>query len=494
MRKTDDLSLLVTAWLVVLLLPAGVSAQSTLRVAWDPNTDSNTAGYQVTYVPQAGGTSRTIDVGAATSATVTGLDLGRWYNFSVRAYNSVRVLSAASPTISAYTTLLTGVASSKTYPIAPGSAVTWTARAASGSPALEYQWWMLSGGSWQMVRDWSGQYTYTWTPGMPDVGTHSVQVWARQAGATAKYESWAGTGNFDVATKPFRITALIPNGRSPFTTGQAVQWSAIVNPSDVADALEYEFWLLDPSTGAWTNVRPYARDNTYTFAPPWDGAGNYSIQVWARYAGTTVKYAAWSGASFRVDRGIGTFYADKVFPVPPGTPVTWTADAGSSSSLEYSFYLYSNGAWQLAQDYSATNTFTWTPGSSDLGTHSVQVWVKEATSTAKYDAWKGTGYFAVSSTPPDIISATFTAAPRSGSATTITATASGGYAGPIEYRFWIYSNATATWTMIQDYSSSNTAAWTPPAAGTYSLQVWVRSAGSTANYEDWIGVSPVIVP
>ena len=71
-----------------------------------------------------------------------------------------------------------------------------------------------------------------------------------------------------------------------------------------------------------------------------------------------------------------------------------------------------------------------------------------------------------------------------GNAVTWTATASGGTA-PLQYQFWRRSDASGTWTLVQDYSTTASYTWTPTITevGAYNLQVWVRSAGSTASYE-----------
>ena len=66
-----------------------------------------------------------------------------------------------------------------------------------------------------------------------------------------------------------------------------------------------------------------------------------------------------------------------------------------------------------------------------------------------------------------------------------TATATGGLAGPLRYQFWVYQEG-AGWSLGRDWSTSNTFNWTP-AGGRYAVQVWVRSAGSTATYEHWLG-------
>ena len=54
--------------------------------------------------------------------------------------------------------------------------------------------------------------------------------------------------------------------------------------------------------------------------------------------------------------------------------------------------------------------------------------------------------------------------------------------GSPTYRFWAKAPG-GSWTVIQDYSTSNTKSWTPTVAGTYSLEVDVRDQGSTDSYE-----------
>lgn len=60
-----------------------------------------------------------------------------------------------------------------------------------------------------------------------------------------------------------------------------------------------------------------------------------------------------------------------------------------------------------------------------------------------------------------------------------------GGTAPLQFKFWLHDETSGTWTLLQDYSTSSIAFWQPASAGTFSLQVWVRSAGSSANYEAW---------
>ena len=69
---------------------------------------------------------------------------------------------------------------------------------------------------------------------------------------------------------------------------------------------------------------------------------------------------------------------------------------------------------------------------------------------------------------------------------TWTAIAAGGTA-PLEYQFWRFRQGSG-WTLARGYSPSPIYVWTPMSGeeGTYHLQVWVRSAGSTAPFEAWL--------
>jgi hypothetical protein len=70
-----------------------------------------------------------------------------------------------------------------------------------------------------------------------------------------------------------------------------------------------------------------------------------------------------------------------------------------------------------------------------------------------------------------------------GSRSTVTITASAaGCPNPL-YEFWMRPSGSATWQILQDYSTSPTYHWnsTGAAAGTEYFGVWVRDAASTAG-------------
>jgi hypothetical protein len=244
---------------------------------------------------------------------------------------------------------------------------------------------------------------------------------------------------------------------SPVVALQPVTWTA---KTSADSGVEYEFWRYDSASG-WHVVQLYSTTPTWSWTPGSADVGSHAIQVWVRAVGSQVTYEDWAGLSFDVVAGarpeITRFVADHAYPLLAGTSVTWTANASGIPAPEYEFWRLDFVGWHLGQLYSASNTYTWTPSSTDLGSHSLQVWVRNAGEQVGYEVWQSTT-FNVIAPPLTVASLTASNTPGAGVTTTWTAQTSGGTA-PVQYEFSLGS------------------------AGTHVLQVWVRNAGSAAEYD-----------
>jgi N-acetylmuramoyl-L-alanine amidase len=321
-------------------------------------------------------------------------------------------------------------------------------------------------------------------------------VWARRIGTTAAYESWTSSGVFDIAPSRLSVTSLEADRVMPVMSGTAITWNARTR-GGTAGPLQFKFVKYSAQTASWRVVQDYSTSRTYSWRPTWGDEGFHVLQVWVKSSGSAAGYDAWLATEpFEVRRAPLQLTTDSVFPVPPTANVLWTAEVPDPSlSLEYSFYVYdrSKGTWSVGRQYNPSNTFNWTPGASS--TYALQVWARRPGSSAAYDAWRGTDYLDVFSSPAKLKSVTVDAAFPSPTGTPITwtATASGGTAA-LEYRFVIY-NASTGWRVLQEYSPSRSTTWTPRAqdAGTYAVQVWVRSTGSASSFEDWQATSYFVI-
>ena len=86
---------------MIFLLVTVASAQAdSIALAWDSATDTNSQGYVVYYGTTAGLPTNAIDTGSSTFATITNLQPGQTYYFSVASYNADHVVGPRSGEIS----------------------------------------------------------------------------------------------------------------------------------------------------------------------------------------------------------------------------------------------------------------------------------------------------------------------------------------------------------------------------------------------------------
>ncbi|MBE0448189.1 MAG: hypothetical protein IBX64_08850, partial [Actinobacteria bacterium] len=130
-----------------------------------------------------------------------------------------------------------------------------------------------------------------------------------------------------------------------------------------------------------------------------------------------------------------------------------------------------------------SNTCVWTPTSP--GEYKLSVYVRDKDTTRGVDAYSQIGYYRVFD--QFVVLNSFTtdrASPQlTGTPITITADATGGT--ELYYKFWV--NDGTGWTVIQDYSTSNTCVWTPTSPGEYKLSVYVKDRDTITNYIDAYG-------
>ena len=301
------------------------------------------------------------------------------------------------------------------------------------------------------------------------------------------------TGSGHGGPGPLNITGFGASTTFPAIEGTTATWTATATGGQ--SPLEYQFWRYTDGQG-WSVGQAYSGSNTFSWSP---GQGTHAVQVWVRSSGSPAAYDAYAPSGFFTITPpaprITSLSADKASPVPLNTPVTWTVHAtGGTGPLEYQFWRHSPYfGWQLAQDYSSLNTYTWFPPD---GTNRVQAWVRTVGSSAAYEDWRDSAPLtvALSSAAFTSLSPNFLFHSPPGAPITWTATAIGG-SGPLEYKFFLYSYNAKAWFVLRDWSPANHVTWTPTTAvsGQHALQAWVRTSGSSATFEDWAGTPTFVV-
>ncbi|HSC29702.1 MAG TPA: hypothetical protein VLD67_20665, partial [Vicinamibacterales bacterium] len=469
--------------LLVLIACTPLHAQT---LVWDPNSESDLAGYRVHYGEQSGKYTNVADVGKNTQFQPQGFDWSKRWFFAVQAYNTSGLVSALSTEVEWVpdpVTKITGLTASTGYPLLTGQSTTWTATAISNLGPVEYRFWLYKKAAWVLAQDYSPANAYTWTPQPSDVGEpYTVQVWARTVGAAAQYEAYLSTPVFAVTASQFQLWADVD---FPTPPANQVTWTAQLASAPAVEH-EYRFMVWSQNSGAWTAFREYATSNQAQWTPA--SIDKYAVEVWARKVGSSAQYEyRTSSGVFDVSRTplqMTGLFVDSAFPAPTGASITWTArvKGGMSGPIQYQFWLYSvNTGWKIAQPYGPSSTFRWTTAWDDAGDHVLQVWVRSNGSTAAYEDWRGTGWFTIQKAGLNLTTATlFPAAP--GSHVKWFAEAADTSVN-FEYRFFFYSYDTASWTLGQPYSTQQTWTWIPTITGSYAVQAHARQVGSTAPFD-----------
>ncbi len=384
-------------------------------------------------------------------------------------------------------------------PQASGTSVKFTGTA-TGCPNPTYEFWLLPpGGAWSIAQAYSPSNTWTWNTTGLAPGTYLLDVYARDASSSAAYDAHISPNpsyTLQASVTPCTAVSETASPPAPQASGTSVKFTATAtgcpNPA-------YEFWLLPPG-GAWSTVQAYSSSGSWTWNTTGLAAGTYTLDVYARDASSTAAYDAHISPSptYVLQAAVTqcaavSESASPVSPQPPGTTVNFTAAATGCPSPTYEFWLLPpGGAWSVVQAYGSSNTWSWSTSGIGSGTYTIDVYARDASSTAAYDAHISPNpTYTLQSAACTAVSET--AAPASpqppGTSVKFTATATGCPAPT--YEFWLLAPGGA-WSIVQAYSTSGTWTWNTSGlpGGTYLLDVYARQSGSTASYEAHISPNP----
>jgi hypothetical protein len=277
------------------------------------------------------------------------------------------------------------IVSDKATPSYPGAIINFTANATGGNVTPEYKFRIRDNavGTWSTVQNYSTVNTWSWTPSQ--FGSFDIQVMARNAGSGVAYQAVRNL-TFSIAANAVTSVTLTSD-KSTLTIPGTVNFTATALGGN--GNYEYKFRVKDNATGIWTTPRGYSPTNTWTWTE--NTTGSYNVQVQARIAGSGVAYQAFKNITFTIVSSLiasVNMSADKISPALLGTvgTVTFTAQAlGGNGNYEYKFRIRNKavGTWTVPQNYSPTNTWSWTP--SQTGNFDIQVWTRTAGTTVTYE-------------------------------------------------------------------------------------------------------------
>ena len=234
----------------------------------------------------------------------------------------------------------------------------------------------------------------------------------------------------------------------------------------------YKFIVYNKTTGTWGLVQNYSSKNTCTWTKGSAGDRYFYVDV-KDAAGNVVRSEA---LNVKIDAATPKVtLTGSSTSIDAGAKLTLTAQTTLGSGCTYKFIIFnpSTNQWFKLQDFSSSNTFTWTAGSD--GTRLFYVDVKDAdgnvTRSKVLNVTIGSG-----STDRLTVNATVSDNTTNiGEKITFTAHGIGGKAG-YTYKMVVYNKTTKTWGLVQNFSSNNAITWVAGTAGDREFYIDVKDA------------------
>ena len=267
-----------------------------------------------------------------------------------------------------------------------------------------------------------------------------------------------------IVEKPLTITA------SKTEADKTVTFTA--KAAGGKEGYTYKFIVYNKTTGTWGVVQNYSSKNTCTWTK--GSAGDRYFYVDVKDATGNVVRSEALNVKIDAETPKVTLTGSST-SIDAGAKLTLTAHTTLGSGCTYKFIIFNpaTNQWFKLQDFSSSNTFTWTAGSD--GTRQFYVDVKDAdgnvTRSKVLNVTIGSGSadrLTVNATVSDNTT-------NVGEKITFTAHGIGGKAG-YTYKMVVYNKITKTWGLVQNFSSNNAITWVAGSAGDREFYIDVKDA------------------
>jgi hypothetical protein len=181
----------------------------------------------------------------------------------------------------------------KTNPQFVGGSIGLTA-ATPGCTSPSFRYWIFpgAGGTWQILRDYRTDPTYSWNRAGLATGTYSLVVHIRQAGSTADYDTDA-LPSLSVVGSSYATLSATP------ALPQPARATIVFTGSAPGSAAQYQFYFCPPGgPGRWHTTSARARPSigTPTAWPP----GTYAWVIYVKQTGSGNAFGSFALISFTV--------------------------------------------------------------------------------------------------------------------------------------------------------------------------------------------------
>ena len=353
------------------------------------------------------------------------------------------------------------------------SAITLTADVSGNTSNLQYKFvWMKNNWKeWGVIQNFSSKNTAIWKP--TSGGTYTLYLDVRK-----------GTGSSTTVNTSYRIlnwsyTGIETNLSTPQALGKQITVSAKVGGT--TSGLKYKFVWEKDNWKEWGVIQNLSTKNSAVWKPT--KVGNYVLHVDVKdpsgHTITLTKKFEISNVSW--EPGSLTTSPKKI---EMGKEVILTQDVKTSAEelpLQYKFVWQKDNwkEWGVIRDFSSQNSVKWKPeviGKCtivvDVKDNAGKVHTKNTVINIEKGTWKYVRIESDKKSPQ-----------YSGDEINFTVVTEGNLYG-VQYKFVWQKDNWKEWGVIQNFSTKNSAKWTPTKSGTYKIIVDMKDLnGKVTTHE-----------
>lgn len=252
-------------------------------------------------------------------------------------------------------------------------------------------------GNYAEIQGWSADNTVDWDSTAQTTGIWRFQAWVRDDATTVTLDDYDG-GYFILNSDAECTAASLSPGHGATIHAADTGNVGFTAGSTCAGTDNYRFWHLPPG-GAWTSEQAYSADNTWTFSTSGENAGWHNFQVWVRNSGSSNNWeqAATSSLKLLTPCSDANFSFDMASPQTAGPTIAVAGSATCSGTATYKFYQRRVGetGYEIVQDWSANDTYSWNTSGITPGTYQFQIWVRNSGSGQTQEDYRTTSTFEI---------------------------------------------------------------------------------------------------
>lgn len=266
---------------------------------------------------------------------------------------------------------------------------------------------------WHNVTDWCKSNSWIWNTSKNDIGENQIEIQIKDGNHSGidKFDA-EEIRSFTITEPQIMVKSLVPSLPSPQPVGSNIIWTA--NTYDpIGVGLYYRFSLIDSSGEGHNVMTAWTKNSWWTWETKSFDKGNYQIRVDIRAEDDANlngvdSYKIEDFSLTNTPPELPTLNPEKMSPQISGTTVTWRAVSSdpNGDTIYYKFLLRGPSTsyiWRTVQDWSNSNSWTWSTSSLDIGDNTIKVQVKDNYQGGQdeYDAEGTDDYTIISPSPTE---------------------------------------------------------------------------------------------